>query len=172
MYFKLLLGAVLIFFAAIVITFNALATLTVQRLILCATDNSQSTIPSAACEYYLENYGIGDEAVRDLQAGAGLEFILNIESPSRFELAERFIVQGLDVNGINHYSSQNSAPLHAAIMYGDLDSVKFLIAKGALLSVKNKSGETALQLAERLFDQNNLNGQAIISQLALAESRL
>ncbi|WP_075178745.1 ankyrin repeat domain-containing protein [Neptunomonas phycophila] len=171
MYFKLLLGAVLIFFAAIVITFNALATLTVQRLILCATDNSQSTIPSAVCKYYLENHGIDGEAVRDLQAGAGLEFILNIESPSRFELAERFIEQGLDVNGINHYSSQNSAPLHAAIMYGDLDSVKFLIAKGALLSVKNKSGETALQLAERLFDQNNLNGQAIISQLTLAESR-
>lgn len=172
MYFKLLLGAVLIFFAAIVITFNALATLTVQRLILCATDNSQSAVPSAVCKYYLENHGIDGEAVRDLQAGAGLEFILNIESPSRFELAERFIEQGLDVNGINHYSSQNSAPLHAVIMYGDLDSVKFLIAKGALLSVKNKSGETALQLAEWLFDQNNLNGQAIISQLALAESRL
>lgn len=171
MYLKLLLGGVSIFVALIVIMFYTVAAMTVQRLILCATDNSQSTVPSVVCEYYLENYGIDDEAVRDLQAGAGLEFILNIESPSRFELAERFIEQGLDVNGINHYSSQNSAPLHAAIMYGDLDSVKFLIAKGALLSVKNKSGETALQLAERLYDQNNLNGQAIIDQLTLAEGR-
>lgn len=171
MYLKLLLGGVSIFVALIVIMFYTVAAMTAQRLILCATDNSQSAVPRAVCKYYLENHGIDGEAVRDLQAGAGLEFILNIESPSRFELAERFIEQGLDVNGINHYSSQNSAPLHAAIMYGDLDSVKFLIAKGALLSVKNKSGETALQLAERLYDQNNLNGQAIISQLTLAESR-
>ena len=169
---KLIAGTLLLLTVFVVLLVYAVSSMTVQRLILCATDNSQSAVPSAVCKYYLENHGIDGEAVRDLQAGAGLEFILNIESPSRFELAERFIEQGLDVNGINHYSSQNSAPLHAVIMYGDLDSVKFLIAKGALLSVKNKSGETALQLAEWLFDQNNLNGQAIISQLALAESRL
>lgn len=49
----------------------------------------------------------------------------------------------------NRASATKTTPLHKAAMAGDLETVKLLIGAGADISAEDRSGRTALDLAER-----------------------
>ncbi|MDZ4263027.1 MAG: hypothetical protein U1B30_11950, partial [Pseudomonadota bacterium] len=86
--------------------------------------------------------------------GAGLELILNLQSPEKYEMAKTFISKGLDVDGINHYSDRDITPLLASVLYNDVERVKFLIDQGANIEIRSKGyGMTALELAKKLHKE-------------------
>jgi hypothetical protein len=99
----------------------------------------------------MQNYRITKSDIKELSKGAGLEFILNLESPEKYKIAELFISSGLDVDGINHYSNKDITPLDASVFYNDPERVKFLIKQGSDVNRQSEVyGMTALELARKL----------------------
>ena len=144
----------------------------IEHLISCSSNEGGTRIPSGLCEYYMLNHRITESDIEQLGDGAGLEYILNSENPKKYKIAEIFISKGLDVNGINHYIDKDVTPLHAAVMYNDVERVKFLIKQGANVHiVSNGYGMTALELAKRFHEETGKeNRSEIIQLLSDAES--
>ncbi len=144
-------GVVLALLGTFLLMLYAMLQMNIQHLILCSSNESDTRIPSSLCNYYMLNYRITEIDIKDLSEGAGLEYILNLESPEKYEMAEIFISRGLNVNGINHFNDKDVTPLQAAVFYNDLERVKFLIKKGANINIRSEGyGMTALELAKKL----------------------
>jgi len=94
------------------------------------------------------NYRINEKDVKALSEGAGLDYILHAEPSKRYEIAEAFLVRGLDVNGISYYSGMT--PLQATALGGEVQNVKFLLKQGADLHLTGDKGMTALVLARKM----------------------
>ncbi len=127
----------------------------VKVLISCSVNEGGIRIPGSLCYYYLVNYRINEQGVKELSDGAGLDYILNGKSPKNYELAKIFITNGLDVNGINHYDPKGATPLQAAVVYNDVPRVKFLIEQGADLHITGGEGMTAIDLAKKLHKEES-----------------
>ncbi len=126
-----------------------------ETLILCASGEGGILIPSKICEYYMVNHRIIKNDIEELASGAGLIFILNGENKEKkYKIAEFFISNGLDVNGVNHYGNDNLTPLHGAVLINDAELVNFLLKHGADISIRPPSiNMTPLELA-RLLQEN------------------
>ncbi len=170
---KLLYGGAVAFLAGLFgLMLYDMSKMDVDVLILCSSNEGGIRIPSSLCEYYMLNHRMNEEDIKQLSDGAGLEFILNLQSPGKYEMANTFISKGLDINGINHYSDKDVTPLHASVLYNDVERVKFLIEHGADIEIRSKGyGMTALELARRLHEeQGSENRTEIINMLAAASS--
>lgn len=145
----------------------------IDVLILCSANEGGIRIPSSLCEYYMLNHRMNRDDIKELSNGAGLEFILNLQSPEKYEMAKKFISKGLDVDGINHYSDKDITPLHASVLYNDVERVKFLIDQGANIEIRSKGyGMTALELARKLHkEQGREDRTEMIDILSAASSR-
>lgn len=124
------------------------------HLIMCSTGQGGIRIPSGFCEYYMKQYRGDAKDMEELAIG-GLDPILNIESKKKYEIAKFFVAKGLDVNGINHYGDpRHVTPLHASVLYNDVERAKFLLDHGADPNIKIQSRSyrdmTALDLAKAL----------------------
>lgn len=126
-----------------------------ESLILCALDEGGILVPSELCEYYMFNYRAIKNDIEELASGAGLIFILNGENKEKkYKFAKFFILNGLDVNGVNHYGEDNLTPLHGAVLINDVELVNFLLKHGADINIKPPSiNMTPLELA-RLLQEN------------------
>ncbi|OMH25788.1 hypothetical protein BGP75_25015 [Motiliproteus sp. MSK22-1] len=127
----------------------------VHYLIQCSADEGRGGWRAQRvremCEFYLYNLRNTDNDVKELSEGAGLDYILNHEAPRKYEIAEFFLANGLDINGINHYGAPNDVtPLQASVLYNDAERVEFLIDQGASLYRKSQTlGQlNALELAK------------------------
>ena len=144
----------------------------IEELILCSANEGGIRIPNSICEYYMLNHRINKGDVAQLAEGAGLEFILNLENPEKYKIAEIFISKGLNVNGINHYNDKYITPLHAAVLYNDLERVKFLVGQGANINIKSKGyGMTALELARHLHKEHGKENRIEIIKLLSTHDR-
>ena len=102
-------------------------------IIMCADNDGGIRIPSQVCEYYLHNHRDIKKDVDELASGAGLSFILNGSSKEKkYKIAEFFIENGLDVNGVNHYGDYNLPPIFDAISFNDAELARFLIKHGSV----------------------------------------
>lgn len=111
-----------------------------ETIVLCASNEGGILIPSKACEYYLYNHRNIKTDVKEIFNGAGLSFILGSENTeTKYKIAQFFITNGLDVNGINHYGEYNLTPIHAAVLFNDVRMVNFLLKNGASLNIKPHS---------------------------------
>ncbi len=140
-------GGVLLTIAGLM--FYDMTQMKIEVLILCSTDDGGIRIPSSLCNYYMVNYRINEEGIKELSEGAGLDYILNGEGPKKYEIAKIFLARGLDVNGVNHYGDKNATPLQAAVVYNDVPRVEFLLEQGADLQIRGKFGMTALAFAKK-----------------------
>lgn len=132
----------------------AMSQMEMGHLILCSANETGTRIPSSLCEYYMLNHRMSKDDIKELSDGAGLELILNLQSPEKYEMAKTFISKGLDVDGINHYSDRDITPLLASVLYNDIERVKFLIDQGANIEIRSKGyGMTALELARKLHKE-------------------
>ena len=125
-----------------------------ETIVLCSSNEGGILIPSNICKYYLFNYRDIKKDVIDLSNGAGLSYILNGGSDKKYEIAEYFISNGLDVNGINNYGEYNLTPIYGAILLNDVKMAAFLLQHGADVSLEPPSinmsaQEFCLSLQER-----------------------
>ncbi len=132
-----------------------MSTMEMKVLISCSANEGGIRIPGNLCHYYMVNYRINEKGIKELSDGAGLDYILNGESPKNYELAKIFLANGLDVNGINHYGSNGATPLQAAVLYNDVKRVKFLLEYGADLHITGAGGMTALEIARKFHKEES-----------------
>jgi len=108
-----------------------------ETVILCSLNEGGILIPSEFCEYYMFNFRDAEDDVLKLSAGAGLGFILEgNNNEKKYEIAEFFVVKGLDVNGVNHSGGYNLTPLHGAVIDNDIVMAVFLLDRGASKKIK------------------------------------
>lgn len=133
----------------------AMAEMPMSDLVRCSAGARGIRIPGGLCDYYMKHYRGDEEDMQELAIG-GLDPILNIESSKKYDIAAFLIAKGLNINGVNHYSptpqSRDITPLHASVLYNDVERAKFLIDKGADLNIKSKTAynTTPLELAKEL----------------------
>ena len=170
---KVLLSALpLAFTVLLALVYYDMTKMAIEDLILCSANEGGIRIPSELCRYYMLNHRIDNKDIKQLGKGAGLDYILNLQSPDKYEIAKVFIAKGLDINGINHYNNKDITPLHASVLYNDLPRVKFLIEQGADIEIRSQGyGMTALELAKKLHnEQGKENRDEMIKVLFSAGS--
>jgi len=127
----------------------------IEHLISCSGNQGGTRIPSSLCKYYLVNYRMNEEDIKELSEGAGLDYILTVGGSGKYELATLFLAKGLDVDGVSHYTAAppndiKITPLQGAALTNELQSVKFLIEQGANLQIRGELGMTALEHAKKI----------------------
>lgn len=146
--------------------------MSIQHLILCSSNESDTRIPHGLCKYYMLNYRITKNDIQQLSDGAGLDYILNGEDPKKYEIAKIFISRGLDVDGRNHFSDKDVTPLHAAVLYNDVERVIFLIKLNANINITSRGyGLTALELAKKLHEKEGKENRAEIIRILSSASK-
>ncbi|TBU74352.1 hypothetical protein DNK06_19495 [Pseudomonas daroniae] len=129
-----------------------LATQSMEQLVECGTEDSDALVPSL-CVSYLKLFRLDAVSISELQAGAGLDGVLNSQGDNRYQVAELLLQNGLDVDGVNHYGvegGEHLTPLQAAIYYNDRQRIEFLLRHGADASVRDSQGRDALALVGHL----------------------
>ncbi|TBU88648.1 ankyrin repeat domain-containing protein [Phytopseudomonas dryadis] len=144
--------AVIVFLSAAI---HSMTNYRVQQLILCSEPGNGFFVPAPICRQYLITFRMGPDDIQQLQADGGIAFVLESELPQRFELAERFLAHGLDVNADirSALGERTHTPLHSAAILNQPENLGFLLLHGADRSKLNSEGETPLQVAERLQSQ-------------------
>ncbi len=133
-----------------------MSTMEMGVLMLCSVNKGGIRIPSGLCHYYLVNYRINEQGIKELSEGGGLDVVLNIEEGATgYALAKIVLANGLDVNGINHYDSKGATPLQAAVVYNDVKRVKFLLEYGADIPITGGEGMTALEMARKFHKEES-----------------
>ncbi len=95
---------------------------------------------------------IGGPGVPPLQAAAGVGFgegfaaNSHIHSPAGFLPGIKFLIEvaGADVNAVDH---DGNTALHHAAARGDVESIKYLVSKGADVTKVNREGQTVADMA-------------------------
>lgn len=149
---SLLAAVLLLFLTAVGLLSYAVASMDIEELILCASDDGGFSIPAPMCKSYLLNFRGTEEDINVLEAGAGLAYALSAPGTTdRFEISRFLIEQGLDVNSRNHYTSLKLTPLHSAVLDNDAAAVSFLLENGADRSARTvDKAMTPLEFAELL----------------------
>ena len=141
----------------------------VERLILCAADESDSLYPASVCNFVLVHHRAGSDDIEALSAGAGLDFILNLDSQAKFKISDVFLQNGLGVDSVNNFTDQKVTALQASVIYEDAKRVEYLLSKGADAHLKNRDGLTALDFADRKIKQANPSESTVQIHKLLSE---
>lgn len=80
------------------------------------------------------------------------------------EVLDYFLGLGLDVNA---QSQIGMTPLHSAALFGSVDNLKWLLAHGAKVGIKNEKGMTALQAAIEYQNESKQDRSRIIDLLRM-----
>jgi len=113
-------------------------------------DAEKADVFTDLSQFYLENFRISENDVQQLQASAGITYILSGSDDYKYKIAEAFLENGLDINSINHSSYNKLNALHSAVLLGDKASVLFLLEHGIDLNAKSEEGLTALDWAMKV----------------------
>ena len=150
-------------------TIYALSVMDIERMILCASTQQQERgLFDNLCYVYLVNFRGSTKDIQTLTDGTGLEFILNgPDEDLKYTIAEHFIANGLDVNSVNHHGGHGYTPLHAAVLYNDLERTEFLLNHGASLTIRDQVGHLTPVEFARLLQQKtpDIDRSEIISLL-------
>lgn len=141
-----------------------LVTMDPETLILCVENESGIVIPSDVCEYYMLNYRDIKKDVADLSTRAGLNFIIGTTSPKKYELAQMFIANGIDVNKVS--SQDNFPPIFAAVVNNDVQMAELLVQNGADLAVRGQVSQmTPLEFTQFLQSRDTAVDRSAMIQL-------
>ena len=152
----------------------ALATLNIEHLILCATDDTQPRT-AQICEYYLLNFRGTKEDIAALeQRGIGITFTLVVSAKhaDRFKLSNFLISKEINVNTVSPLSG--FTPLHTAVIENDANMTKYLLDHGATIDIKSKSDRlpdnlTPLELVDELIQTNPEIDRSAVRNLLIAK---
>lgn len=117
----------------------------IEALIVCASNEKASYLPSFVCENYLYDYRGHPVDIAFLNGRTGLNFLANIENTQiRQHLFEFFIRRGMNINATSNVDGLT--PLHAAVLLNDPDLAKLLLKMGANTQVRERTnGFTPLE---------------------------
>jgi len=101
----------------------------------------------------------------EVQASTGVAFILGGSNDYKYQIAEAFLENGLDVNGINYAGDNKLTALHSAVLLTDKESVLFLLEHGIDISIKSENGLTALDWAIKMQEANPAKSRDEIVQI-------
>lgn len=147
---------------------NDVSRMNPETLILCTLNEGGILIPRKLCEYHMYNYRDIKSDVDKLSSGSGLSFILEGKNKiKKYEIAEFYISNGLDVNSVNHAGGYDITPLHGAVLDNDIDMARFLLNHGASKSIKAPTiNMTPVELANSLQEKEpNVDRSKIIKIL-------
>ncbi len=114
----------------------AMSTDDIEGIVICATNEETSYIPSSVCEYYLFNFRLTEEDIKYIESRAGLNFLFGISDPNkRYKIIKYFLAKGVSINKPS--AIDGLLPLHAAILDNDEELVKFLLNNGADIHKKD-----------------------------------
>lgn len=146
---------------------SLLSTQSMEQLVQCGTEDGDALVPSL-CVSYLKLFRLDPVSIDELQAGAGLDGVLNSQGDNRYQVAELLLQNGLDVDGVNHYGvegGEHLTPLQAAIHYNDRQRIDFLLRHGADASVRDAQGRDALALIEHLSAESPEEDRSALLEL-------
>lgn len=131
--------------------FAGLSQLRTEDLIGCSQEDSPMIIPPSICRQYTLLMRTGPEDIERMRALNGLAYILAPPAEGKFEIAERYLEKGLDVNAEIHTTLNVSTftPLHMFATFNEPSVVAFLLEHGADKSKLDSEGRTPLQGAEQ-----------------------
>lgn len=143
----------------------AMSTDDIEGLIVCATNDETSYIPSSACEYYLFNFRLTEEDIKYIESRAGLSFLFGISDHNKkYRFLKYFIAKGVSVNMPS--AIDGLPPLHAAILENDEKLVKFLLKNGANTYKKDtKFNLTPEEFIDLLNSKNTSTDRSNIKKL-------
>jgi len=114
----------------------AMSTENIEFVVINATNEETSYIPSSAYEYYLLNFRLTEEDIQYIENRAGLNFLFGIsEQNKKYKFLKYFISKGVSINKPSAFDGL--PPLHAAILLNDEGLVKFLLNNGADINKKD-----------------------------------
>ncbi len=85
------------------------------------------------------------------------------------EIIKALLLRCDDVNCRDRYSNTNDALLTYAVRAVCPDAVKFLLSHGAQANYRNRQGQTALEMAEKIYIRNFEHSETFDSKPALTE---
>lgn len=157
------------------IAIYALESMNIEHLISYADNNGNGTTDANLfndiSKFYLENFRTTENDIQQLQNNTGIEFILNGSNDYKYQTAEIFLDNGLDINGINHSSDHNINELHSAVLLKNTDNVLFLLKHGIDINAKTKNGLTALDWAIKTYEVNPTKELSEIIQILETASK-
>lgn len=164
-----LIAALLVLAGLFSLTWYSLARMEVSTLAICAEGEGGILIPSDVCHLYLKNFRLKPEDIASLEREGGLDVILNGNSHRKYHIAELLIHNGLDIDSPNIYSRNRLTPLQSAVLYQDLERVKFLVQHNASVRAVNPNTnlsalDMALQTAEESPSAENTEILKYLSQ--------
>lgn len=169
---KLWIGTPLLLMASYIgLLLYSMRTMHIEELILCSAAEGGIHIPDFACRYYMIHHRMTKTDIDALTSGGGLDYVLNADMsrPHKFATANAFLSHGLDIDGINHYGNAKATPLQAAVIYNDPERVRFLISRGADITIANNKDMTALELAQKLHSPNGPRDRSEIINILTQE---
>ncbi|WP_263146027.1 ankyrin repeat domain-containing protein [Pseudomonas sp. RIT-PI-AD] len=135
--------------------FIGLSQLSTEDLISCSQEDSPMVIPSSICRQYTLLMRTGPEDIERIRGLNGVAYILAPPAEGKFEIAERYLEKGLDVNAEIHTTLNVSTftALHMFATFNEPSVVAFLLEHGADKSKRDSEGRTPLQGAEQQQDR-------------------
>lgn len=122
--------------SVIALAIYAMSTDDIEGIVICATNDETSYIPSSVCEYYLYNFRLTKEDVNYIENRGGLNFPIGIhDNTKRYNLVKFFISKGVSVNKTS--AIDGYPPLHAAIIHNDPRIISLLLNNGADINKKD-----------------------------------
>lgn len=137
----------------------------IEFIVINATNEETSYIPSSAYEYYLFNFRLTEEDIKFIESRAGLNFLLGISDQNKkYKFLKYFIAKGVPVNKPSEFDGL--PPLHAAILDNDEKLVKFFLNNGADINKKDiKFKFTPEEFIDFLQQKNNTIDRSSIKKI-------
>jgi len=149
----------------------AMSTENIEFVVINATNEETSYIPSSAYEYYLFNFRLTEEDIKYIENRAGLNFLFGIsEKNKKYKFLKYFISKGVSINKPSAFDGL--PPLHAAILLNDEGLVKFLLNNSADINKKDiKFKLTPKEFIGFLQQKNNTIDRSSIKKIISSISK-
>ncbi len=148
-----------------------MSTENIEFIVINATNEETSYIPSSVYEYYLFNFRLTKEDIKYIESRAGLNFLLGISDHNkRYKFLKYFISKGVSINKPS--AIDGFPPLHAAILLNDKELVKFLLNNGADINKKDiKFKLSPEEFINFLQQKNNTIDRSSIKKIISSRSK-
>lgn len=122
-----LLGSGLLYFAS---------SLPMNTLITETITSGNDPLKQNFCKWALFTFHKEHQDIQELEEQVGLNFVIAYQEPICLEIFVWLLDNGADINAVSPLD--NLTPLHASLLYNNMELVELIMARGADPSVREK----------------------------------